>query len=138
MRAYCTPLFSMSLGWASGSAATLPLQPNHKPPWVWNTSRNAIARPPAAPLLVGSGTATRFETTTRRGKRLLRFIPLRSEAGANGGRQSANQSPDLDGTVVRVRPGRKATAISLLVVLDGAAAARAWASPIAPQHRGIT
>ena len=91
MRAYCTRRLSMILGWASGSAVTLPLQPNHKPPWVWNASRTATARPPAAPLPVGSGAATRFETTTRRGKRLLRCTPPRSVADAKGVGQIGQQ-----------------------------------------------
>src|SRR3954454_6077789 len=84
MRAYCTRRLSMILGWASGSAVTLPLQPNHNPPWVWNASRTATARPPAAPLPVGSGAATRFETTTSRGKCLLQYHRWK-RSGREGG-----------------------------------------------------
>src|SRR3954469_22021943 len=41
----------------------LPLQPNHRPPVLFNTSARATARPPAAVL---RGSAMRLETTTRR------------------------------------------------------------------------
>src|SRR6185312_3577743 len=91
----------MILGWASGSAVTLPLQPNHNPPWVWNASRTATARPPAAPLPLGSGTATRLETTTSRGKRLLPYHRWK-RSGREGG-QANNAATRLSVLITCVR-----------------------------------
>src|SRR6185295_6216506 len=96
MRAYWTRCLSMILGWASGSAVTLPLQPNHNPPWVWNASRTATARPPAAPLPLGSGTATRLETTTSRGKCLLQYHRWKRSEREGAGKQLGDALVGVD------------------------------------------
>src|SRR5919204_625517 len=49
----------------SPSGETVPLQPNHRPPWCLSKDRTATARPPAW-LLSGLGSATRLETTISR------------------------------------------------------------------------
>src|SRR3954469_10087976 len=118
MRAYCTRCLSMILGWASGSAVTLPLQPNHNPPWVWNASRTATARPPAAPLPVGSGAATRLETTTSRGKCLLQYHRWKRSGRETG---QANNS---------------ATRLSVSITCCRLFRTRSPASPPAIRHTG--
>src|SRR6476620_2869787 len=50
----------------SSCAATVPLQPNQRPPRPLSNERTATASPPAWLSLSRLGTATRFETTTSR------------------------------------------------------------------------
>ena len=91
MRAYCTRRLSMILGWASGSAVTLPLQPNHNTAMGLErlAHRDRKAARGSLAARVGNGHTVRDHNETRQPPSPVH--PARSVADAKGVGQIGQQ-----------------------------------------------